>query len=120
VTPLPNDHSTNEKLPVAADSNNDSLTKRPRSLTSEEFISDSFSDSNVNMVALQKELGQLGISPTSATLEAAIRKEIESSLGSSPTSKLHEPSNDEILEINDEAWEEQLKKELEEDINTSK
>jgi hypothetical protein len=75
--------------------------------TSDEFVSDSYSENKpTNVVSLSNELGQLGISPSQ--WETELRNELETSSSTEQTN-----TNIEI----DEAWEEQLKKELEDDLN---
>jgi len=99
--------TTNETATAPQKVQEDVSISRPRS-TTEEFVSDTFSDP-LPVATLQKELGQLGLSPSSSAFDAAIQKEIESSL---PATKENE--NIELSSL-DDAWEEQLKKELEEE-----
>lgn len=99
--PIPSINTSVDAVPIDR--------SRSSSTAEGEFVSDQMSpEINVNLGSLQKELGQLGVSPSNpANWEAVLRQELEKdTLGSSP-------SNDVII---DEAWEEQMKKELEEEL----
>ena len=103
ITKITSSESETQPTPEITPTQSSERIPAQRSVT-EDFVSDDFV--HIDKINLDKELGQLGVSPGTGSWEAALEQELKGTV----------PRHSEDELTLDDAWEEQMKQELEQEL----